>query len=393
MRGPHAVPHQNTVFRQLVSHLPFNELGRLISAHRADKGVRTLDTETLALVLLFAQFTGASSLRDIEDQLQSQPARCYHSGLRAVHRSTLADAIASRPVEVFTGLLGALITRFDRKLRQEMRDCIRLIDSTSMSLTRMSEDWAQFSAGVCGVKAHIVYDPTAERPVYLDVTASRVNDITAAHDMPITQGATYVFDLGYYDYAWWAALDEACCRIVTRLRSNTPLQQVKEQPVPKDAPHILSDRIGFLPERQAKSRRNPMQVAVREVRVKTDSGKVLRIVSNDLDVPAAEIAALYKRRWAIELFFRWVKQTLKVTHFYGTSENAVRMQIAVALIAFLLLKLVHEGHAAVATMTTLARLVRSNVLHRMPIDRLLDPAARTGPPPVQNKRQTALLLA
>jgi transposase len=393
MRGPHAVPHENTIFRQVVSHLPFNELDTLIATHRADKGVRTLDTKTLVLVLLFAQLSGANSLRDIEDLLQSQPARRYHSGLREVRRSTLADAAALRPVEVFTGLLGALIARFDRKLRQEIRDCIRLIDSTSMSLNSLSGDWAQFSAGVCGVKAHIVYDPTADRPVYLAITPSRVNDITAAHDMPITPGATYVFDLGYYDYAWWAALDDACCRIVSRLKSNTPLRLIEERPVPVDEPHILSDRIGFLPERQAKSRRNPMQVAVREVRVRSESGKVLRIVSNDLDAPAAEIAALYKQRWAIELFFRWVKQTLKIKHFYGTSENAVRMQIAVALIAFLLLRLVHLGQQAATSMTTFARLVRANVLHRMPIAKLLDPATAPAPPPAQNNRQLALLLA
>jgi transposase len=393
MRGPAAVPHQNTVFRQIVSHLPFNELDKLIAEHRADKGVRRLDTKTLVLVLLFAQLSGAKSLRDIEDLLQSQSARRYHAGLRAVHRSTLADAAARRPVEVFTGVLGSLIGRFERNLRQGIRDCIRLIDSTSMSLSSLSGDWAQFSAGVCGVKAHIVYDPEALRPVYLAITPSRTNDITAAQTMPIEPGATYVFDLGYYDYAWWARLDEACCRIVTRLKANTPLRLIEERELPPGEAHILSDRIGFLPARQARSRRNPMQAAVREVRVETETGKVLRILSNDLDAPAAEIAALYKRRWAIELFFRWVKQTLKLTHFYGASENAVRMQIAVALIAFLLLRLAHHGQHAAASMTQFTRLVQASVLDRIPLARLLDPKARPAPPPVQCRRQTALLLA
>jgi IS4 transposase len=136
-----------------------------------------------------------------------------------------------------------------------------------------------------------------------------------------------------------------------------------------------------------------MGAAVREVRVETETGKVLRILTNDLDAPAAEIAALYKRRWAIELFFRWVKQTLKIKHFYGASENAVRLQIAVALIAFLLLKLAHHGQNAAASMTQFTRLVQANVLDRMPLARLLDPTARPAPPPVQCRRQTALLLA
>ena len=187
------MPHQNTVFRQIVTRIPFNELDTLIAQHHADKGVRRLDTKSLTLVLIFAQLSGARSLRDIEALLQTQPALRYHSSLREVRRSTLADAAARRPVAVFTGLLASLMASFDRKLRQQVRDCIRLIDSTSMSLNSLSK-WAQFSAGVYGVKAHIVYDPTAERPVYLAITPSRINDITAAHDMPIEAGATYVFD-------------------------------------------------------------------------------------------------------------------------------------------------------------------------------------------------------
>lgn len=188
--------------------------------------------------------------------------------------------------------------------------------------------------------------------------------------MPIEPGATYVFDLGYYDYTWWAKLDAAQCRIVTRFKANTPLEPVKELPVPEGS-NILSDRIGFLPPRQAKSRRNPMQGAVREVRVVSETGKVLRILSNDLDAGAQEIAELYKRRWAIELFFRWIKQTLRITRFLGTSENAVRIQIAVALIAFLLLRLAQAAYKTVESPLAFARLVRANLMHRRRIDRLL----------------------
>ncbi len=205
--------------------------------------------------------------------------------------------------------------------------------------------------------------------IYAAVTPARVNDITAAKKMPITAGATYVFDLGYYDYGWWAELDAKACRMVTRLKCNTPLTVIETLPVPADGA-ILSDRIGFLPERIAQHRHNPMANAVREVRVRIVTGKVLRIMSNDLDAPAQEIADLYQRRWEIELFFRWVKQTLKIRHFLGTSENAVRIQVAVALIVFLLLKLAHAGQKAVLSLTTFARLVRANLMHRKPIQRL-----------------------
>ena len=261
--------------------------------------------------------------------------------------------------------------------------------------------------------------------------------------MPIEPGATYVFDLGYYDYAWWAELDAVGCRIVTRFKSNTPLHAVEELPVPEGG-NILSDRIGFLPARLMYSRRNPMSHPVREVRVRTETGKVLRILSNDLDASAQEIADLYKRRWAIELFFRWIKQTLKIRHFLGTSENAVRevrvttetgkvlrilsndldataqeiadlyrrrwaielffrwikqtlkitrfvgtsenavrIQIAVALIAFLLLRLAQAAQKCIQSPITFARLIRANLMHRRRLDHLL----QVEPPPPFNPAQ------
>jgi Transposase DDE domain len=250
-------------------------------------------------------------------------------------------------------------------------------------LSGLSANWATFSAGVCGAKAHIIYDPDADQPLYLMVTAANVNDITAAKEMPIEPGATYVFDLGYYDYGWWAMLHQAGCRIVTRLKANTPFEIVEDRPLPPGS-SILSDRTGYLPKRLAVSRRNPMSDLVREVQVMTENGKVLRIFTNDLTASAQEIADLYKRRWAIELFFRWVKQTLKISHFLGTSENAVRIQIVVALIAFLLLRLAHDANKIVNSPLAFARLIRANLMHRRSIVDLLP----TPSPPKRQPQQT-----
>ena len=220
----------------------------------------------------------------------------------------------------------------------------------------------------------MIYDADADRPIYAAVTAANVNDITAAKQMPIEPGATYVFDLGYYDYGWWAKLDEAGCRIVTRFKTNTPLAVIEELAARRGRP-ILSDRIGFLPDRQANEPPQPLPGRGARNRVKTETGKVLRILSNDLDAPAQEIADLYKRRWAIELFFRWIKQTLRINHFLGTSENAVRIQIAVALIAFLLLRLAQAAQKAVKSPLAFARLVRANLMHRTPSITCSNPAA------------------
>jgi len=242
-------------------------------------------------------------------------------------------------------------------------------------LAGVGAEWARFSTQVCGAKAHVVFDPDLGRPVYHAVSAANVNDVSAAKAMPIEAGATYVFDLGYYDFAWWAQLDARGCRLVTRFKKNTPLLQARALPFEAQA-GLVSDRIGFLPARQARSRRNPMSEAVREIVVTTETGKTLRILSNDLDAPAQELADLYKRRWQIELFFRTMKQTLKIAHFLGRSENAVRTQVAVALIAFLLLSRLCELTKEKLSFLELVRLVRANLMHRKDATRL-----RRAPPP------------
>jgi hypothetical protein len=378
------MPHQNSVFHGLLKRVPWDELERLAVEHRSDFRVRRLTTKSQFIALLHGQLSGASSLRDVVTRLESQAAGLYHLGGKPVRRSTLAEANAKRPSEVFMALFAAMAKQAHRGLRRKIAETTYLIDATSVRLNGMSQ-WAHFSTGVFGAKAHVIYDADADCPIYAAVTAANVTDSTAAQLMPIESGATYVFDLGYYNYRWWAALDTQGCRIVTRFKSSTPLDVVEDLPLPQGST-LLSDRIGYLPERQAASRRNPFRDPVREVRLKLDSGKVLRILSNDLDASAQDIADLYKRRWAIELFFRWIKQVLKIKNFLGTSENAVRIQIAVALIAFLLLRLAHAAQGAVKSKLAFARLVAANLMMRRRIDRLL------GPPPQPDRPQPQLAL-
>lgn len=378
--------HQNTVFHDLLKRVPWAAFERLVKDHCADHRVRRLPTKGQFIALLYGQFCGAMSLREVVGGLASQSARLYHAGGREVSRSTLADANALRPCAVFAELFAHMVAHAQRGLRRSVAEAVYLIDSTGIRLSGAGSQWAHFSHKACGAKLHVIYDAGEERPIYAATTTARVNDISAAQAMPIEPGATYVFDLGYYDYAWWARMDAAGCRIVTRFKSNTPLQITAELPVPK-AGTILSDRIGLLPRRQANSRKNPFGDPVREIRVRLETGTELRILCNDLDAPAQEIADLYKRRWAIELFFRWVKQTLKIRHFLGRSENAVRTQIAVALIAYLLIQLAHATQNQVKGLLAFARLIRLNLMHRRRIDSLKRPQPK--PPP--NLRQLQLI--
>lgn len=375
--------HKNSVFHDLLKRIPWTAFERLVDDHEADKHVRRLSTKSQFVALLYGQLAGAVSLREIVCGLESHSARLYHVGAKPVSRSTLADANRLRPSPVFAGLFAQMVAMAGRGLRRAVGEATYLIDATGVRLSGAGSQWARFSHQACGVKVHIVYDADAEQPIYAAVTPANINDITAAKAMPIVSGATYVFDLGYYDFGWWSKLEKAGCRIVTRFKSHTPLTVTHEQAVDGDGA-ILSDRIGLLPARQAKSRKNPFSDPVREITVRTETGKVLRILSNDLDAPAHEIADLYKRRWAIELFFRWVKQTLKIGHFLGTSENAVRIQIAVALIAYLLLRLAQADQKTVPSPLAFARLVRANLMHRRRTDRLLNP------PPDKPRNQNQL---
>lgn len=229
-----------------------------------------------------------------------------------------------------------------------------------------------------------------EVPANFALTPARVSDVTMAHTMPVEADATYVFDLGYYDFSWWANLHESGCRIVTRLKSHTRPRVIAERAVGEGSA-IKSDRIVAIDGRlkSARGRHHPLHgITLREIAVVIETGRTLRLLTNDLTSPAESVAALYKVRLQIELFFRWVKQHLKIKPFLGVNENAVRAQIAVALIAFLILSMAHRTKAFPASLLTLERLVRTNLMHRRPLENLHAP-----PPPINgDSRQTEIAL-
>ncbi len=191
---------ENTVFHDLLKLIPWDVFDKLVKQQGSDELARGFGTRHQLIALLYGQFSGVESLRAIETAMASHAARLYHVGGKIPRRSTFADANRTRPAEVFSGLFAHMLGMANRKMRKEMKEVVRLIDSTSLHLAGVGTQWARFSADVCGAKAHVVYDPDLGRPVYHSVTAANVNDITAAKEMPIEPGATYVFDLGYYDY-------------------------------------------------------------------------------------------------------------------------------------------------------------------------------------------------
>lgn len=371
--------HQNSLFHQLLQFVPWGVFERLVDVHGADQRVRRMTTRSQLIALMYGQLAGAQSLREIELGMASHAQRLYHLGAAKPARSTFADANAKRPAQLFADLFAAMTMSASRGLRRYVREAVHLVDATSIRLADVSRAWADYEKHGALVKLHLDFDAERAIPANFAITPARINDVSLAATLPIEPGATYVFDLGYYDFSWWARLDAAGCRLVTRLKTNTRPRIVQARPVDARGP-IKSDRIVAIQNRLKSHRENPLaDITLREVVVTTDAGRTLRLITNDLDAPAESIAALYKARWHVELFFRWVKQHLNIKRFVGTSENAVRIQIAVALIVFLLLRLAAEATQATVSLITFARLVRANLMHLRALEGL------NAPPPIYDR--------
>jgi len=248
---------------------------------------------------------------------------------------------------VFRDIAAALGPVAAGALRQESDALIRLLDSTPIALDGKRFAWAQANARTRGLKLHLLHDPRHRRPVWFAVTSAKVDDVVAGRAVPLEPGATYVFDKGYTDYRWWSAILAAGAFFVTRRKRNARCREITQAAATGDG--ILFDRRLKIGHRQARggAPKNPLyDVSLREIGVaRPDKAEPLYLLTNDCARPAAEIAALYKQRWDIELLFKWLKQNLKIRSFLGRSENAVRIQIYVALIAFMLLHILHQTAA------------------------------------------------
>lgn len=344
------MPFIRSAFQRLLEPLDRRVVNRIVEQHRGNRGVGHGDgawtCQRHLKALLFAQFAGLKSLRELVDGLSAQPAGLYHVGLRPPKRTTLSDASAARPAAVFRDLAAELMGRLARTPRQEGQNLIRLIDGSPIPIRDGRFGWAEADARCRGLKLHLVYDPCAGQPVRFAVASPKVSEIALARGFGFEAGATYVFDKGYTDYGWWQAIVEAGAFFVTRLKRNARRREI--QPFPGAEGAILANqtlKIGHKKPRGGAD--NPLyNTPLREVVVARDGKPPLHLITNDLIRPAAEIAELYKERWQIELFFKWIKQNLKIKSFLGRSENAVRIQIYVALIAFCLLRLFHDAYAA-----------------------------------------------
>jgi hypothetical protein len=316
------------------------------------------------------QLIEAHGLRDIEAVLAAHAPALKRRRIEPACRSTLADANKARSPGAFEAVIPALLTQLSPTEVRRTKENLRLSDSTLVHPGSGARHWAHFQNGKVAAKVHVVFDPKAQVPIFYELTSGNTNNITVAKSkMLIEAGATYVFDLGYYDFVFWAELDGKGCRFVIRLKKNTPVTVVAERPVPAGT-DILCDKIIRLPECMAASRKNPFAEPGRMIVVMTNTGKPLNLFTNDLDSSAEAVAGLYKTRWQIELFFRWIKQNLRIRRFHGRSENAVQLQIAAAIITYLLWKLSHTAARAKKTAAVFLTALRNALFHRIELETL-----------------------
>lgn len=332
-------------FHALIKGLPSGVIDRIIQAQGADKYSKSFGCRHQLIAMLYAQLAGVSSLRELESGFNSQSRHHYHLGMGVIRRSTLSDANRQRHPAVFADIARWLMSQACRGLRRDSKELLYLLDSTSISLTgRGFDEWTASTRTrrTQGIKVHVLYAVHEGVPSHQRITAANVNDVEEGRVLPIEAGATYVFDKGYCDYNWWLSITQAGTRFVTRFKYNAALTVEAEKSIaPEVAGTILEDHVvRFRYRHSGGQRRNHYEQPLRRIVVmRPDKDRPLVLATNDLESSAEDIARLYKDRWQIELFFKWIKQHLKIKRFLGRSKNAVHIQVLMALITYLLLSL------------------------------------------------------
>lgn len=375
-----------TTFHAVLKGLPRKEFDRSVTRHQADKYRKHFKSWPHLVAMVYAQLSGAASLRTLELSFNSHVLHHGSLNTTVIRRSTLADANERHSAAVFGEVAAWLTGQVSRKLHQEAAKLVCLLDSTSISLKgREFDRWtlANRTRNTQGIKLHVLLDMATRAPQWYSFSAANVNDIEQAVLVPLQRDVLYVFDKGYCDYNWWHKIDEAGAHFVTRFKDNAALVRQAEFPIPEDdQDSVLRDEIVcFKRKRPGGQRVNHYDTPLRRVTIhRPDQQTPLVLATNDLDSKASDIAQRYKERWEIELFFKWLKQHLKIKKFFGRSSNAVRIQIVTALIAYLLVALYrHIQHIEHSLWESLS-MISATLFEPAVSDATLPPPRRRRPP-------------
>ena len=383
-----------SLFNQLLRHFPRAEFAALVRKHDAERGAKGFTCWAQLVAMLFCQMARADSLREICNGLACSLGKLVHLGIGvAPNKSTLAYANKHRPAKLYEELFYTALGRFRdekglgmRKQRFRFKNKLLSLDSTTISLCLEMFPWAKFRRAKGGVKAHVLLDHDDYLPRYVLITEARRSDVKMADAFPLNAGSIVVMDRGYNDYALFGKWTDQKIYFVTRLKDNAAYEVLAEGPVPANR-NIRSDQlIQFTGEKAQRDCPSPLR---RVVVWDPINEREIVLLTNLQEFGATTIAAIYKDRWEIELFFKALKQNLKVKTFVGTSENALRIQIWTALIAILLLKWLHHLSKARWSLSNLASMLRMNLFTYRDLTAWLDNPF--GTPPILPESQQLIL--
>ena len=359
--------YQNNIIGKLLTPVNRKKFKRIVDKYKGDYAAKRLTCWEQFIAILLGQLNNCSSLREIETIVKFHSNEHYHLGLKGdIAKSTLADANASRNWEIYRDLFFDLVFNLQKIEQYETKELIKIIDSTPINLKIMQHPWIETTMKVKGLKTHVVYDLTNETPVYFDITGARTNDITKAKEIRIEKGVTYVADKGYTDYNWWYEINDKEAFFVTRLKNKAKIEDITEI---RSTTEGISSQLFVLTNRRPRAGaiNKYAYILLRKVIVERENETPLILVTNDFTRSDKEIADLYKSRWQIELFFKWIKQNLKIKKFLGKSENAIKTQICIAMISFVLLKLltILQEFCKNISMKTIITIVRNGLFTKL----------------------------
>jgi len=359
-----------TLFAQLMDFLPWKTFHRIVARHDGDRYVKSLTCADQFRVMAFAQLTYRESLRDIEVCLSAQVTKLYHMGLRQeIKRSTLADANETRNWLIHAEFAQRLIVQA-RKLYAgdsfgiELENTAYALDSTTIDLCLSLFPWALFRTTKSAVKMHTLLDLRGNIPSFIHISDGKLGDVKALDILVLEAGAIYVMDRGYLDFARLYMMHQTQAFFVTRAKSNTQLQRVYSAAVDRSTGIICDQTITLTGTTSHKD----YPEHLRRIRFKDpETGKTLVFLTNNFALPAATICALYKARWQVELFFKWIKQHLRIKKFYGNTENAVKSQIWIAVSVYVLVAIVKKRLNLDASLYTLLQILSVTLFEKMPL--------------------------
>ena len=368
------------VFSQLMAHLPLSTFRRCVAAHRGEHKVKDFSCLDQFLAMAFAQLTWRESLRDIEVNLRAQAKRLYHMGFRCatISRNTLANANATRPWQIYADLAQHLIgiarpLYAHEPLGIELDATVYAFDATTIDLCLSVYPWAPFRKAKAAVKLHTLLDLRGSIPTFIHITDGKTHEVNVLDDLLIEAGAFYLMDRGYLDFARLFAIHQAQAFFVTRAKSNTKFKRRYSHPVDRANTTVLCDQTGVLTVFYS-SKDYP--AVLRPVVVRDETGKRVTFLTNNFALGPELIAALYRQRWQVELFFKWIKQHLRIKAFLGTSENAVKTQIWIAVCTYVLIAIVKKRLHLPHSLYEILQILSLTMFETTPINQLLTPPSR-----------------